>query len=149
MLFRQRFGKANVTSLVERVSRFTVLLMNANKTTARVMGRLAKVMHTLPHNARKSVTFDRGSEFMDWPHLQAEVGTQTWFCDPSAPWQKGTVENTNRRARRWLPREIDPTALTDHHLEVNCARLSATPRNCLGWKTPAEVFKENALDQAA
>jgi IS30 family transposase len=149
MLFRQKFGKANVTSLVERVSRFTVLLMNANKTTARVMGRLANVMRTLPHNARKSVTFDRGSEFMDWPHLQAEVGTQTWFCDPSAPWQKGTVENTNRRARRWLPRELDVAKLTPHDLEVICARLNATPRKCLGWKTPAEVFKEKVLDQAA
>jgi IS30 family transposase len=148
MLFRRRFRKANVTSLVERVSRFTVLLVNTNKTTARVMRRLAKVMRTLPQNARKSVTFDRGSEFMDWPHLQAEVGTQTWFCDQSAPWQKGTVENTNRRARRWLPREIDPTTLSDHHLETICARLNATPRKCLGWKTPAEVFKEKVLDQA-
>lgn len=149
ILFRRKFGLANVTSLVERVSRFTVLLANSNRTTGRVMGRLAKVMRTLPQKARKSVTFDRGSEFMDWPHLQAEVGTQTWFCDPSAPWQKGTVENTNRRARRWLPREIDPTTITNHHLEMICDRLNATPRKCLGWKTPAEVFKEKVLDQAA
>lgn len=149
MLFRQKFGKTNVTSLVERVSRFTVLLMNPNRTTGRVMGRLAQVMRTLPLQARKSVTFDRGSEFMDWPHLQAEVGTQTWFCDPSAPWQKGTVENTNRRARRWLPREIDPTTISNHQLKMICDRLNATPRKCLGWKTPAEVFKERVLDRAA
>ncbi len=120
MLFRQKFGKTNVTSLVERVSRFTVLLMNPNRTTGRAMGRLAQVMRTLPLQARKSVTFDRGSEFMGWPHLQAEVGTQTWFCDPSAPWQKGTVENTNRRARRWLPREIDPTTISNHQLKMIC-----------------------------
>jgi IS30 family transposase len=149
MLFRQTFGQANVTSLAERVSRFTVILKNPNRTTARVMGQLAKVMRTLPFKARKSVTFDRGSEVMDWPHLQAEVGTQTWFCDPSAPWQKGTVENTNRRARRWLPREVDPSAISHQNLEVICARLNATPRKCLGWKTPAEVFKEKVLDQAA
>lgn len=149
MLFRQTFGKTNVTSLVERVSRFTVLLMNPNRTTGRVMGRLAQVMRTLPLQARKSVTFDRGSEFMDWPHLQAEVGTQTWFCDPSAPWQKGTVENTNRRARRWLPRESDPTTISNHQLKMICDRLNATPRKCLGWKTPAEVFKEKVLDRAA
>lgn len=149
MLFRQKFGKSNVTSLVERVSRFTVLLLNGNRTTTLVMGQLAKVMRTLPHNARRSVTFDRGSEFMDWPHLQAEVGTQTWFCKPSAPWQKGTVENTNRRARRWLPRELDPATITNHHLEMICARLNRTPRKCLGWKTPAEVFKEKVLDKAA
>ena len=146
MLFRQTFGQANVTSLAERVSRFTVILKNPNRTTARVMGQLAKVMRTLPFKARKSITFDRGSEFMDWPHLQAEVGTQTWFCDPSAPWQKGTVENTNRRARRWLPREVDPSTISHQNLEVICARLNATPRKCLGWKTPAEVFKEKVLD---
>ena len=80
MLFRQTFGKANVTSPVERVNRFTVLRMNTNKTTARVMRRLAAVMRTLPHKARKSITFGTGSEFMDWPHLQAEVRTQTWFA---------------------------------------------------------------------
>ncbi|MFT5271262.1 MAG: IS30 family transposase, partial [bacterium] len=64
-------------------------------------------------------------------------------------WQKGTVENTNRRARRWLPREVDPSAISHQNLEVICARLNATPRKCLGWKTPAEVFKEKVLDQAA
>jgi IS30 family transposase len=113
------------------------------------MGKLANVMRTLPITARKSVTFDRGCEFMDWPHLQAEVGTQTWFCDPSAPWQKGTQENTNRRFQRWLPRDLDASKITPDHLEVICARLNATPRKCLGWKTPAEVFKEKVLDQAA
>ncbi len=77
MLFWRKFGLANVTSLDERVSRFTVVLMNTNRTTDRVMGRLARVMKTLPLKARKSVTFDRRSEFMNWPHLQAEVGTQT------------------------------------------------------------------------
>jgi hypothetical protein len=66
-----------------------------------------KTIKDLPQIARRSITFDRGSEFMNWPHLQAEIGTQTWFCDPSNPWQKGTVENTNRRARRWLPLEAD------------------------------------------
>lgn len=77
MLFWRKFGLANITSLVERVSRFTVVLMNTNRTTDRAMGRLARVMKTLPLKARKSVTFDRRSEFMNWPHLQAEVGTQT------------------------------------------------------------------------
>ncbi|MEY8119480.1 MULTISPECIES: hypothetical protein [unclassified Falsihalocynthiibacter] len=71
MLLRQKFGKANVTSLVERISRFTVLQMNLNRTTARVMGYLAKVMRTLPLTARKSVTFDQGSELMERLHLQA------------------------------------------------------------------------------
>ena len=68
MLFRRKFGRANVTPFGERVSRFTVILKNSNRTTARIMGRLVKVMRTLPFKARKSVTFDRGSKLKDWPH---------------------------------------------------------------------------------
>lgn len=98
MLFKQSLGQPNVTSLVERASRFTVLLKNPNKRTKPVMGKIMRAIRDLPHLARKSITFDRGTEFVSWPHLQAEIGTQTWFCDPSSPWQKGTVENTNRRA---------------------------------------------------
>ena len=149
MLFKQRFGQANVTSLVERVSRFTVLLKNPNKRTQPVMGKVIEAIRTQPLASRRSITFDRGTEFVSWPHLQAEIGTQTWFCDPSAPWQKGTVENTNRRARRWLPRTLDPSALSDHHLKMICERLNNTPRKCLGWKTPAEVFKERMLEERA
>ena len=149
MLFKQSLGQSNVTSLVERVSRFTVLLKNPNKRTKPVMGKIMKAVRDLPHLARKSITFDRGTEFVSWPHLQAEIGTQTWFCDPSSPWQKGTVENTNRRVRRWLPRKRDITAVSDHELKMICDRLNNTPRKCLGWKTPAEVFREKMMAELA
>ena len=101
--FRKKFGKANVTSLVERVSRFTVFLRNNDRQSRAIMDGLIDVLGPLPHSARRSITFDRGTEFTDWPYLQAGLGVQTWFCDSQAPWQKGTVENTNRRARKWLP----------------------------------------------
>jgi IS30 family transposase len=145
MLFEQKRGQTNVTTLVERVSRFTVILKNPNKRTKPVMGKIMKAIKDLPHVARHSITFDRGSEFVSWPQLQAKIGTQTWFCDPSSPWQKGTVENTNRRARRWLPRKREIRQLTDHDIKVISDRLNNTPRKCLGWKTPAEAFKENML----
>ena len=147
MLFRQRFGSANVTSLVERVSRFTVLLKNADKRTRPVMDKVIAAIRALPQPARRSITFDRGTEFVSWPHLQAEIGTSSWFCDPSAPWQKGTVENTNRRARRWLPRERDIGQLSDNDIREICDRLNATPRKCLGWRTPAEVFRAKMLEK--
>ena len=121
MLFKQKLGQSNVTSLVERVSRFTVILKNPNKRTQPVMGKIMDAIRDLPYVARRSITFDRGTEFVSWPHLQAEIGTQTWFCDPSSPWQKGTVENTNRRLRRWLTRKRDITAVTDHDMKVICA----------------------------
>ena len=147
MLFEQRFGQTNVTSLVERTSRFAVLLKNPSKRTKPVMGKVIRAIRDLPIVARRSITFDRGTEFVSWPHLQAEIGTQTWFCDPSAPWQKGTVENTNRRARRWLPRKLDPTAVSDHDWKMIAPQR--TPRKCLGWKTPAEVFREKMLERSA
>lgn len=147
MLFKQRLGQANVTSLVERVSRFTVILKNPNKRSNPVMSKIIDAIRDLPHQARRSITFDRGSEFTNWPHLQAETGTQTWFCDPSSPWQKGTVENTNRRARRWLPRKRDIRPMTDQDMKEICDRLNNTPRKCLGWRTPAEVFHEKLLEE--
>lgn len=147
MLFKQKLGQTNVTSLVERVSRFTVILKNPNKRTKPVMGKIIKAIKDLPHHARRSITFDRGSEFMDWPHLQAEIGTQTWFCDPSSPWQKETVENTNRRARRWLPRKRNIRKMTDQDIKEISDRLNNTPRKCLGWKTPAGVFREKMMEE--
>ncbi|AML52345.1 IS30 family transposase [Falsihalocynthiibacter arcticus] len=147
MLFKQTLGQTNVTTLVERVSRFTLILKNPNRRTKPVMGKIMKAIKDLPHVARRSITFDRGTEFVSWPHLQAEIGTLTWFCDPSSPWQKGTVENTNRRARRWLPRKRDIRRLTDHDIKEISDRLNSTPRKCLGWKTPAEVFREKMLEE--
>jgi IS30 family transposase len=143
--FRKKFGKANVTSLVERVSRFTVFLRNNDRQSRSIMDGLIDVLGFLPQAARRSITFDRGTEFTDWPYLQAGLGVQTWFCDPQSPWQKGTVENTNRRARRWLSRDIDPLSIDDQQLQQLCAHLNATPRKCLGFRTPSEVFRQKLL----
>jgi IS30 family transposase len=73
MLFKQKLGQTNVTTLVERVSRFTVILKNPNRRTKPVMGKIIQAIKDLPQIARRSITFDRGSEFMNWPHLQAEI----------------------------------------------------------------------------
>lgn len=145
--FRKKFGRANVTSLVERVSRFAVFLRNNDRQSRPVMDGLIRVFQSLPHLARRSITFDRGTEFTDWPYLQASIGTQTWFCDPQSPWQKGTVENTNRRVRKWLSREINPLSVSDQDLGEICNKLNSTPRKCLGYKTPAEVFRQKLLAQ--
>jgi len=145
--FRKKFGKANVTSLVERVSRFAIFLRNNDRQSRPVMNGLVQALQALPHLARRSITFDRGTEFTDWPYLQANIGTQTWFCDPQSPWQKGTVENTNGRVRKWLSREVDPLSVSDADLVEICNRLNATPRKCLGYRTPAEVFRKKLLAQ--
>lgn len=145
--FRKKFGKANVTSLVERVSRFAIFLRNNDRQSRPVMDGLVQALQALPHLARRSITFDRGTEFTDWPYLQASIGTQTWFCDPQSTWQKGTVENTNRQARKWLSREVDPLSVSDADLVAICNQLNETPRKCLGYRTPAEVFRKKQLAQ--
>jgi IS30 family transposase len=73
--------------------------------------------------------------------------SQTWFCDPFSPWQKRTVENTNRRARRWLPRKRDIRKLSGHDIKVISDDLNNTPRNCLDWKIPAEVFRQKMMEE--
>ncbi len=128
-MFRKEFGKANVTSLVERVSRFTVLAKNADRTSKPVMETLISGLKVLPQPARRSITFDRGTEFTAWAHLKAGLGATPWFCDPQSPWQKGTVENTNNRIRKYLPRKTDPTAITDRYL--TSARATSNCDSCL------------------
>ncbi|WP_407946992.1 transposase, partial [Paracoccus lichenicola] len=77
--------------------------------------------------------------------LKDGIGAASWFCDPQAPWQKGTVENTNGRLRKHLPRSTEPTALTNRYLRSICQSLNSTPRKCLGYRTPAEVFESNLM----
>ena len=149
VLFRQKYGAANVTTMVERMSRFLVVIRNEAKRTKPVMAQIAKAVASLPAHARRSVTFDRGSEFVDWPHLQAEVGAQAWFCEAQSPWQKGAVENANRRLRRWLDRDTDLREVSQDDLRRLTAGLNNTPRKCLGYRTPAEVFRANILQRGS
>ncbi len=133
MMFCKEYGKVNVTSLVERVSRFAVVTRNEDRQSKPVMEAVIQGLAPLPADARRSITFDRGTEFSAWKHLKAGIGADAWFCDPQAPYQKSTVENTNNRLRKYLPRSTEPTALT-------------TPRKCLGYHTPAEVFKTKLME---
>jgi hypothetical protein len=77
-----------------------------------------------------------------WRKLKPGIGTEAWFCDPQAPWQKGSVENLNKRARRYQPRDTPVAALTNRDMKSICDRLNGTPRKCLGWRTPPEAFAE-------
>jgi IS30 family transposase len=134
MIFRKEYGNANIATLVERKSRYTVLFRNNDRQSKPIMGRLINELSALPHLARQSITFDRGFEFVSWRELEAGMGTKAWFCDPQAPWQKGSVENTNGRARKWLSREVDPLSITDRHLTEICNRLNSTRANASATK---------------
>lgn len=147
MIFRREHGPANVATLIERKTRFTVLFRNNDRRSRPIMTRLINLMSPLPQAARRSLTFDRGLEFVSWRELEAGLGAQAWFCDPQAPWQKGSVENMNKRVRRYLPPDTVILAMPDSEVASLCDRLNATPRKCLGFRTPAEAFRAQLLDQ--
>ena len=145
MIFERSQGTMNVASLVERKTRFAVLFRNNDRSSTHFINKLMDVMEPLPQPARKSITFDRGFEFRAWRKLKAGIGTDSWFCDPQAPWQKGSVENLNKRARRYLPRDTQLAALSTRNMKAICDRLNGTPRKCLGWRTPTEAFREEMM----
>ena len=138
--FRKVYGKANLTSLVERKSRYAVLWRNPSRSSAGVMAGIDRQLAPLPSALRQSVTFDRGTEFAAWPTLHRRLGMESYFCEPRSPWQKGGVENFNGRLRRFLPSDTDIAAMEGAAIEAICARLNRTPRKCLGYRTPEEVL---------
>ena len=140
MIFQRSHGTANVATLVERKTRYVALYRNEDRRSRRVLGRLAGLLGPLPADARRSVTFDRGLEFLAWRDLTKATGMDVWFCDPQAPHQKGAVENANGRIRRWLPSETPIASLAENALAKLCDRINGTPRKCLGYATPAEAF---------
>lgn len=140
MIFRRELEPTNVASLIERKTRFAVIFRNKDRRSKQLMNRLIDLFTALPQPARQSITFDRGFEFTAWRELKKGMGTEAWFCDPQALWQKGSVENLNKRARCYLPREVAVGALSAHAMNNVCDRLNGTPRKCLGYQTPREAL---------
>ncbi len=106
LIFARDRGPANVTTLLERRSRFLVLLANSDRRPAGVAERIGAALGGLDAGLRRTVTFDRGFEFMGYPALDRSLGCTSYFCDPRSPWQKGAVENANGRLRRYLPSDL-------------------------------------------
>jgi IS30 family transposase len=140
MLF-SLYGQA-VLALHERTSRLTALVGQPSKAAAPVAEHLHALLAPLPKRLRRTLTFDNGTEFALHHTLRDRLGIQTFFCDPHAPWQKGGVENAIGRLRRWLPRKTDLTTLPPDRLHDLALLYNHTPRRCLGFRTPAEVFAD-------
>ena len=138
MLFRT-YGQAMLT-LHERSSRMLALVRRPNKTAAPVAATIQRLLARLPGNLRQTITFDNGTEFAHHTVLRDRLGLQTFFCDPHAPWQKGGIENAIGRLRRSLPRKTDLATITPAQIRQLARRYNNTPRKCLDFRTPAEVF---------
>jgi len=138
------FTKRNQAVLVvhERSSRILLATRQTTKAAPVILERIKLLLAQLPAQLRRTMTFDNGTEFALHYRLDDTLGLKTFFCDPRAPWQKGGVENAILRLRRPLPRKSDLAALSSRQLARIIANYNATPRRCLGFKTPAEVFWE-------
>ena len=124
----------------ERMSRRTLLLRQDVKSAQSVADNLGAILERLPKRTCRSMTFDNGAEFSKHYLLTRKFGIRTWFCDTHSPWQKGGIENAIGRLRRLLPRKTDLDALPPNSLLAFIDRYNNTPRKCLGFKTPNEVF---------
>jgi IS30 family transposase len=134
MLFA-RYGQS-VLVLHERTSRLTAIVRTESRKAEPTAGLIGRLLEPLPPELKLSLTFDNGTEFAEHHRLSID----TFFCDPHAPWQKGGVENAVGRFRRFLPRRTDLQNLAPDHLVHAALAYNHTPRRCLDFQTPAEVF---------
>ncbi len=124
----------------ERHSRLTFACAQQNLKADPIAQSLAQMLKPFAPELRQSITFDNGSEFSRHQRIASQLGARTYFCDPRAPWQKGGVENAIGRLRRAIPRKTDITTLPTEQLNAIIANYNHTPRKCLAFQTPAEVF---------
>jgi IS30 family transposase len=153
-------GSSAIGTLVERMTRFTMLLrlprMPGHDEGVRVKNgpalaghgaeavrdAIARTITTLPKQLRQSLTWDRGAEMGQHAQLRIDTGVQVYFCDPHSPWQRGTNENTNGLLRQYFPKGTGLSAHSADNRAAVAATLNARPRKTLGWRTPAEAFDE-------
>jgi len=129
-----------VLVLHERTSRLTLAAKLAGKSAAETAATLMAIFKRLAPELKNSITFDNGSEFARHGLLSSVSGMTAWFCDAYASWQKGSVENTNGRLRRYLPRQLDLDTVSQADLQEIVLSLNLTPRKCLGYLTPIQAF---------
>jgi IS30 family transposase len=128
----------HIATLVERHSRFTMLVKVRGKDTVSVVTALSKQVRKLPSELRRSLTWDRGMEMAHHKRFTVATDVQVYFCDPQSPWQRGTNENTNRLLRQYLPKGTDLSGYTQSDLNKVALRLNQRPRKTLGFNTPAD-----------
>jgi len=134
-------GNSHVATLVERHSRFVMLVKVPGKDTATVVAALTQHVGKLPASLRRSLTWDRGLEMAGHKTFTMATDVQVYFCDPQSPWQRGSNENTNGLLRQYLPKTADLSSFSQSELDEIALRLNTRPRQTLGFRTPADKLQ--------
>lgn len=139
-----QYGNATsqIATLVERQSRFVMLVKVASKDSEAVVDALIRHASKLPRELYKSLTWDRGSEMADHNRFTVATDIEVYFCDPQHPWQRGSNENTNGLLRQYFPKGTDLSAYSQTKLNAVARRLNERPRKTLNFDTPAERFNQ-------
>jgi IS30 family transposase len=132
-----------IATLVERHSRFVMLVRVPNKESATVVRALSKIVCRLPQQLRRSLTWDRGTEMHRHKDFTVATKVQVYFCDPRSPWQRGSNENTNGLLRQYFPKGTDLSNHSQAHLNAIARRLNTRPRETLGFDTPADKLAQS------
>jgi IS30 family transposase len=130
-----------IATLVERHSRFLMLIKVPSKDTAVVLAALSKHVLKLPARLRRSLTWDRGLEMAKHKEFTVATDVKVYFCDPQSPWQRGSNENTNLLLRQYFPRGTDLSPISQAQLDRVSLRLNQRPRKTLGFQTPASKLQ--------
>lgn len=140
MMFADK--KHNLMVLQERKSRFAFLSLQPSKHAQPIAEAQTRFLAPLPEWIRQTLTQDNGTEFAATHQVEQQTGIHAYYCDSGKPWQKGGVENLNGRLRRYLPRTMDVSDVSPPEVDLLQAIINSTPRKCLGFRTPAEVFNQ-------
>jgi IS30 family transposase len=138
------FGSSNsqIATLVERQTRYVMLVKVESKTTETVVNALIKNARRLPQELYKSLTWDRGKEMAGHRRFTLATDIKVYFCDPQNPWQRGTNENTNGLLRQYFPKGTDLSTFSQAKLNAVARRLNERPRKTLRYETPAERYRQ-------
>lgn len=131
---------SHIATLVERHSRFVVLVKLKGKDTTSVVDALTAQVQELPKELMRTLTWDRGSELAQHKRFTLATNVQVYFCDPRSPWQRGSNENTNGLLRQYFPKGINLSIYTQEQLNEVASKLNGRPRRTLGYDCPADTL---------